>query len=321
MVYGYSEADQKKLNKLKTLVSLRVDEYSEQADEIGDNDINLGDIAFELDNSAREVLSAVERDSGFRAARDITDYSAVIAGNHEGGRVPLPDDYLRFTSMKMQNWSLPVNQLISDQSRAYRQQQYEYRRGTPEQPKAFLVPMREAAYEAGVVPNLTVLCTVKTEPVDQKYISVGAAVTITHNTGTVAGTIEDLSDPDYIHVSIDSLPGDLEVGDVVDSDSDNWQLTVKYIPGQTFTRPGFKQAIEFWPNKSGDEIESLLYIPYLKAVEMPEELEDALVWYTAYKVLAIAERFESAKMVYQQYQQAVINVNKGFKGEGRGDAD
>ena len=307
-----TQAQKNRLDYLKKLVALRVDEYSESPDNIGEDDVNFGDFEYELDQSARKILTTVDRYYAIQSAKKAKYITAKEDTSKKCLTIPLPEDYLRFVSLNVSGWKTPCTNVISDSTKAYRMQQYDMRRGTVEQPKTFLVPYFEESYEAETVAVGKAYCTISTEPATDETIDKDTAWT--SNDGVPAtGTIDDVEDPDFVVVNISSNA--VVVGSILTPDNaDSWRLTVKYIAGETVHRPSFNLALEAYP-VADKSIDSLIYVPALKSYEMPEELEDALVWYTIYRVLVISGRFESAKGANIEYQNTIIQLNKGFKGE------
>lgn len=133
-----SEKDQNRLNKLKELVTLRVDEYSEQA-QTPFPEVPTGDIEYELDEAAKSLTRKLDRVSSFIASKlqkniiPITKDNSVV--------LPLADDFLRFVSVKMQGWRQAATDFVRDTSPIYRQQIYDHRRAGVEKPVAAMIPL------------------------------------------------------------------------------------------------------------------------------------------------------------------------------------
>lgn len=146
---------QNTLNKLVTQVTLRVDEYTENLEE-NVPDAPIGDIKYELEESARSLVRMTARHSSFIVSKELKDADLDIVDPGEGSKggklICVPEDYLRFLSIKLNDWDRPANRLISDNSRAYNQQIYEQRRGTPEKPVAAIVPFHHSV-TTGVAPD------------------------------------------------------------------------------------------------------------------------------------------------------------------------
>jgi hypothetical protein len=285
-----------------------VDEYMETSDSVTTIDFNIGDILYELSRAPRYVLSLVDREVGFSSAITTTTISVVQEPEKARTIVPLPSNYMRFISLSMLDWNVAVNELLSDTSRAYRDTQYFMRRGTIEQPKAFIIP--HVIKKDAVVPQ---------------------NMLIVKNTGTVAPEIgqemvwgEDASLSKIIVTeSYKSLrnhywavirqgPPKQGVDYIVTGNSELKVMVIKE-PGDTYDFDSSNLALEVYPNS---EFKRLTYIPYLEPYEMPYELEDALVWYTVSSLLGIVERYDGVKFALDKFQQAINFFKKGMKGDG-----
>lgn len=322
---GLTPTQQERLNRLKLLVTYRVDEYSEQTEDLSDSDINFGDLDAELNDAARKVLTSVHREEAFRAAIKADQYvGGVVDSSRDCVTVPLPEDYLRFVQLKISGYKTPVNGLIPDNSSAYRLQQHSLHRGTNEKPKGFRVPYFDSTYTAGVVPEGVMLCTIKTAPANSEYIGVGDKLTFNGDLypdegsplTNVESTVKDADDPDYIWVQAES---DVQApwytaGNVLEANNGSWELVVKYVAGDTYTRPSHKDAIEVYPKSEG-VVEQFVYVPELKSYDMPKSLEDPLVWYATYRMLLINERFEGAQLAENEFVKSLSFINTGRKGE------
>ena len=81
-----------------------------------------------------------------------------------------------------------------------------------------------------------------------------------------------------------------------------------------FVTEGGKQAIQCFP-KADETISSFVYVPRLKPYEMPEDLEDPMIWMAASRVLTIMRRHDIAPIAYQNAVQALTNLRVGLVGE------
>nr|BDD48092.1 hypothetical protein 8 [Balneolaceae bacterium] len=215
---------QNQLDYLVDMVSLRVDEYLEKLDDGSRPEAPVGDIEKELSKAARYVVRRVRRPLALFAAKQETNISLIQNSQWDSTIIPLPADYMRFIRVQLDGWKRPVNQYLSDESRAYDQQVLAERRGTARKPKAFLIP----------------------------YFDTGA------------------------------------------TDSN--------------------QALECFPKSDG--LKQLVYIPYIESYDMPEELEDAMIWKAASVVLSIMRLSSQAQDAFTQMEIAVNNLNTGMLGEG-----
>ena len=133
-----SEKQQNRLNKLKELVTLRVDEYSEQA-QTPFPEVPTGDIEYELNEAAKSLTRKLDRVSSFVASRKQKN---IIPVQKENSTVlPLADDFLRFVSVKLKGWRQPATDFVRDTSAIYRHQIYDNRRAGVEKPVAAMIPM------------------------------------------------------------------------------------------------------------------------------------------------------------------------------------
>lgn len=73
-----------------------------------------------------------------------------------------------------------------------------------------------------------------------------------------------------------------------------------------------KQAIECFPKASLIE---LIYVPRLKPFEMPEDLEDPMVWLAAGRVLTIMRRAELANQATRNGLESIAALRVGLVGE------
>jgi hypothetical protein len=302
---------QAQLDYLKQLVALRVDEYSESASNIGDDDINYGDIEFELDKSARKVLTSVDRFTILDSSVRDTTLSPVDTDDGYGSILALPADFLRFVSLKYSEWNRNVTGLISDDTSAYQQQQFSMRRGRNDKPKAFIVPYHEA--QSGVVPTGFILVEVTEASAPNDLGDTFA------NVDPDSFVLTDLNGPIENHFWAYVTAGAPAVGETfteVDAPTVIREVIVRYTAGQSFNSDSSNKAIESYPKGTSP---ALTYVPALKSYDMPENLEDALVWHTVYRVLVIAGRNDSAGLAFQEYQKVLVEINNGFKGEENGE--
>jgi|SRR5690625_2704504 len=127
---------QNRLNYLKRLVALRVDEYTE-----GENvpDLPSGDIDMEMANATRSVLRRAGRNAVMMLAKDYVNPD-LIQTKRGSTIIPFPHDYVRFLQVDGRGYKQPVTGLISNDTRLYKQQVYPMKRTTVEQPYGFLIP-------------------------------------------------------------------------------------------------------------------------------------------------------------------------------------
>lgn len=127
---------QNRLNYLKRLVALRVDEYTE-----GENipDLPSGDIDLEIANATRSILRRASRNAVMMLAKNYNDPD--LNQTKRGSTIiPFPHDYVRFLQASGRNYKQPVTGLLSNDSQLYKLQVYPMKRTTVDQPYGFLVP-------------------------------------------------------------------------------------------------------------------------------------------------------------------------------------
>lgn len=302
-----TDQQQKRLDWLTMLVSLRVEEYLESVAEAKDADIPFGDIQYELEQAGKYILRLVKRPISFSSAKK-AKYAFPIEDTARGCLViPLPDDYLRFTRIKIDGWALGVSSYMSDLSRAYKQQIYYQRRGVKEKPVVFLVP-HLSEYQAHTLADGEIYAE-KTG--GEGVPNVGDV--LTHD-GATAAQVVDTSETNFIILKEAGTYNNPASGDLLERD--DYQLTVRYKSGDTATRqaPEVKQALEVYPIADGT-IEELIYIPFLKPYDIPVELEDAVIWRTVSVILQIMRESNLAQEALAQMVTNLSALNTGMIGE------
>jgi len=165
------------LQQLVTLVTLRVDEYTEDiSGQIPEAPV--GDIEQELKLAAVSVLRKLARPNALSSTvvKTASDITLLAGTGGYGNLLPLPDDYLRFVSLMMEEWDRPVTRYFSDITPIYKQQVYERRRATSEKPMAFLVPFDNAVKRAlhavpgGALESLTYVPKLEPDDMPDDYV-------------------------------------------------------------------------------------------------------------------------------------------------------
>jgi hypothetical protein len=313
---GLTQDQQKRLDYLKMLVSVRVEEYFEAPAE--DNTaIPFGDIEYELNQAARYVMRQVPRNISFFGS-EAYDYGVAIElPDREGAIIPLPNDYLRFTRFKMAKWAFPANEYMSDVSSAYKQQQFKMRRGTNQKPAVFLVPYAKQ-YQAGTAPAIL--------GVKKEGEGSPAAGDSLQDAGITVATIINTEDPDFVYIALASgstytpVPGNTLIHPESGTGGvDGYQITIRYLEGNTIYRQSAsRQALEVYPYGDG-QIETFDYVPYLKSHALPEEFEDILIWRATSSVLTTMRRYNDAEAALQQMAISQNAISTGMYGEERAD--
>ena len=121
MPYDPNNDDQKKLIQL---IEYRADEVTKR-DQAGDNvqkpAINYELVYTEMENALAWVLMKAPRDIGFYASQD-GSAGAVVAQVNGIWTITPPASYIRFLSLKMNIWSIPVTDLLDQRRDLYRMQ-------------------------------------------------------------------------------------------------------------------------------------------------------------------------------------------------------
>lgn len=82
----------------------------------------------------------------------------------------------------------------------------------------------------------------------------------------------------------------------------------------------FRSALECFPyinapNTSYPEVEYFYYVPLMKADELPETFQDALVWLTASLSLSSMREYDAAGQALAKYGETISGMQHGLLGE------
>lgn len=126
---------QQRLNYLKRLIALRIDEYTE-----GESvpDIPVGDLDIELENAVRSVISRSSRSALLGLSEKQS--SIELVDNTNSTIIPLSGDYVRFIQLRSPQHDQPVIRLTAMDTRNYKDQVYTMTRATASDPMGFLIP-------------------------------------------------------------------------------------------------------------------------------------------------------------------------------------
>jgi hypothetical protein len=110
--------------------------------------IPLDEFERELDEGARFVINAVKKELLYPILNSVIDDVSSVTSDQNGrsGVITLPNDYERFVSLKMDDWTRPVTELIGIDSDDYKMQFNLATRGTPWKPVAVLVAENTIEY-------------------------------------------------------------------------------------------------------------------------------------------------------------------------------
>lgn len=122
---------------LDQLTSARADEL------MPDNAEPLAPYGFidkELEFGAEFILTRVPRHFVYDAIKDGSGLTMQNLNENDGGRVPLPSDFLRFIRFRLNGWKHPVDSVYDIDETKYRMQRFEMTRATTIDPIVVLVP-------------------------------------------------------------------------------------------------------------------------------------------------------------------------------------
>lgn len=213
--------------------------------------------------------------------------------------VVLPDNFLRFVRVKLNSWTRPVEALLRKDDPKYAQLFNKYNFGDWRRPYAALVPF--SSYSSD--PNETLKRTI------DQTLTASQTLSGLYNGQTPSGGSA------------------LTTGDIIvltgQTDKDENGVYVVQASGapqkvdNNTTTVNCKRALHLFRAKTAsDTLEELFYIPSLKAEEMPDELIDALVDETAYRVFRTMGRdFVEMANISKQNVSNLLGVKVGLKGE------
>ena len=236
--------------------------------------------------------------------------------------IPVPEDFIRFVSLKFDSSKKEVTELISSEDPEYRLlQNNPYTSGTRYKPKAALISFSDYSNSTDFYKNSAANSAFNTNLLLKKH-------TIT-STGFFT-TNQDITTLNNSHASLSTNNKILLIGQTTTSEngvylvqasgspkllSKNTNSTViggvRYATGETKN-----SAIHYFKaNSTSDRIEKLHYIPKMVAEDVPETLTDPMVYHCAGRVLESLQRPQEAQIMYQKANTYLTVFNDGLIGK------
>lgn len=301
--------------QLKDRVAARVDMVTPTGDSVGGStaiEAPIETIEEELDKAARYVLKYAKRELVLPAAvvdlkhfhgTEVNDQDTrlIVRDDDLSGLVVCPDNFIRFISMKLDSWKRELTGLISQGDPIYKyQRNNRYSGGSIYKPTGALAAF--GSYQAAektkytvdkvFTTNQTLSTLFNGETVDSYAISTGDILVLRGQT--------NYADNGTYKAAASGAP--TKLSDEVSDTSGNYPMPNK--------------AIEiFRAGSTNDTIESFIYIPKLVAEEMPEELEDPMIWQCAGNVLESMGDSNLAKIAWDQVKIVLDTQKEGLIGE------
>lgn len=319
---------------IKKLVSARIDEVatdsSASANQLG-IEAPIETIEEELDNAAREVLSLAKVETLFpsivsdkkfhhntgngshvanlvlRVTKD--DGSGTEAAfnfnSDYSGNIPLPPDFLRFVSLKMSDWDRSVTELLAYNSAQQKLQYNKFTNGNYSKPQAVLVPW--GVYTSGAGKEDSPYTLVETTSANVALSAIFGGQTVDGQAVATGELIYLANQDNYDENGVYVVPAVTGLA-VSDKIAEPFQVNS--------TLEQSKAAIRFFKSRSASAtIEEFMYIPKLKAEQMPDELIDAMVSFCAVRALRFLRQTEAANNEYQYAFNLLGISKKGLDGE------
>lgn len=306
---------------LKDLVAARIDELIPTGDNVGGQtaiEASYPKIEEELDLAVLHILRTApehllyavsESDKKHFHKEEDEDVVAdvdtrIVIGSDLVTTIVLPDNFFRFVHVKLTGWKRRVTQLLSVNDAKYRAQFNQFSSGNHIRPVAVLEQFNDYTDGTGatsdeltkrtITQTYTVNIALSTiyngqDPNEQGALATGNIVVLKGQTDyTQNGTYK---------VNESGSPTKLT------------HNTTPYLP---------KQALQCFKAKASDDtLEELVYIPRLKAEQMPDEFADIIVDETAYRVLRTmgAERAQEAVAAKESATMLLNSMKIGLQGE------
>lgn len=308
---GLTPSARSMMDSLQSSVSIEVDEYLEKDTDPDDQAIPYGDIAFYLHEGAKEVIRRLDRMQALDLAKKAIRPHAIIDTTSGKATIPVPADYYRFLSLDLSSFNKPATEFVSQNSSAYRLQQFKGRRGTPARPFVTIIPF-EGSFQAETVPDGKGYFSLSTHPSKGEYVISGDYLT----DGVSTGNVSDLSDEEFIIATVNQ---NFTVGSIADvqngaqNENKNYKLKSEAIAGSVVTRSKHGgKAIECYPHGSVNE---LWYVPLLKAYEIDAMYHLAMIKFATHKVFMSMRKAELAKFALEDFALMIQSFNTGQRGE------
>ncbi len=240
-----------------------------------------------------------------------TDLSAII---------PLPEDFLRFVSLKLSSSKKEITELLSSQDPQYRlQQNNPYTSGTRHKPVAALVSFTDYADSSNYKNNSN--SAINTNLLQRKYtVDANGNFTTNQTLSGLNNSLSGLATDDVIVLKGQTNPRENGTY-LVNASGSPTKLSKNF---NTITDSGTifatgqvnNMAIEFFKaNATSDTIEKFAYIPRLLAEEIPDGLVDPLCYHCAGRVLESMQRPQEAQAVYTKANTYLTVYKEGLIGQ------
>ena len=328
---------------LKNLVSSRIDEVIPVGDVVqGQTAIEtpLDAIEDELDFSAEFVTRVGDLEQLFPALVSDLKYfhdhnnitksdGSKVAANTDVIKfiktdlttiIPLPEDFVRFVSLKLNSSKKEITELISSQDPQYRlQQNNPYTSGTRHKPVGALVSFTDYADSSNFKNNSN--SAVNTNLLQRKYtIDANGNFTTNQTLSGLNNSFSGLATDDVIVLKGQTNPRENGTY-LVNASGSPTKLSKNF---NTITESGTvfatgqvnNMAIEFFKaNATSDTIEKFAYIPRLLAEEIPDGLIDPLCYHCAGRVLESLQRPTEAQFMYTKANSYLTIFKEGLIGQ------
>tara|TARA_R100001591_G_scaffold85187_1_gene91533 strand:+ start:211 stop:1227 length:1017 start_codon:yes stop_codon:yes gene_type:complete len=236
--------------------------------------------------------------------------------------IPVPEDFLRFVSIKLNSSKKEVTELISSEDPEYRLlQNNPYTSGTRHKPKAALISFSDYNNSTDFFKNGISNSGFNTNLLLQKHTIATTGFFITNqDLATLNNSHSNLSTNDKILLVGQTNTSENGVYLVLASGSPKLlskNTNSKVIGGVRFATGETKNsAIHYFKaNSTSDSIEKFHYIPKMIAEDIPDTLTDPLVYHCAGRVLESLQRPQEAQIMYQKANTYLTVFNDGLIGK------
>jgi len=213
------------------------------------------------------------------------------------GIIPLPDNFLRFISLKMAEWEREVAEPIPDNSLKILSQYNKITRGGTYKPQAILGKRYLINTKGGIV-----AVTLSSSNGGGTGYTPGPVILTVVQDGAANGTLNATANSLGQITSINSIatPGTnysvaTELSVTANAGTGCKINITEITEGYTFTK-----IIEYFSVKVSHAIDWLLYVPEQPAEDIQRNVWDAISWMAAGMVLQITERGDLAKLAFEQ---------------------
>ena len=236
--------------------------------------------------------------------------------------IPLPEDFIRFVSIKLNSSKKEVTELLSSQDPQYRlQQNNPYTSGTRYKPVGALVSFSDYSNSSDFRKNTSPNSGFNTNLLLQKHtIDTNGYFTSNQTLSGLNNSFSGLATNDKIILTAQTVESENGVYLVLASGSptklsSNTDSTViggtRYATGQVNN-----MAIEYFKaNATSDTIEKFSYIPRLIAEDIPDGLIDPMCYHCAGRVLESLQRPQEAQVMYTKANTYLTVYKEGLIGQ------